>query len=280
MQSAISLKTHIRTLIIISLLYSNSNSHSQNIHLPNAYAHNDYWHKRPLLDALANGYSHIEADIYLRKGNLIVTHIFPFLRKKRTLEKLYLKPLVNYITAKDKDRNLDYTYPITLMVDIKSDADKTYKALQPLLEKYKSVLSRYENGKVVLRQVTIVLSGHKPYDAIKDEESRLVFIDEDLRKVNKDSAHIDMYPIASCKYSSLINWKGKGAISNADRRRLCAYVLKAHEHGKKVRLWASPENKAVWKELLKCGVDLINTDRLTALKNFLISDLAVFAEAE
>lgn len=262
------------------MLFSKSKSYSQTLYLPNAYAHNDYWHKRPLFDALDNGYTHIEADIFLRDGNLIVTHIFPFLRKKRTLERLYLKPLFDYITAKDEDGNPNYNYPITLMVDIKSDADKTYKKLKPLLEKYKSILSGYENGKVVLRQVTIVLSGHKPYDAVKDEESRLVFIDEDLRKVNKDSVHTEMYPIASCKYSRLLNWKGKGAISNAERQRLCAYVLKAHKHGKKVRLWASPENKAVWKELLQCGVDLINTDKLTALKDFLISDIAVLAQTE
>lgn len=280
MQSFMSLKRHLRTLIIISLLFSKSKSHSQTLYLPNAYAHNDYWHKRPLFDALDNGYTYIEADIFLRDGNLIVTHIFPFLRKKRTLEKLYLKPLFDYITANNDDGNLDYTYPITLMVDIKSDADKTYKTLKPLLEKYKSILSGYENGKVVLRQVTIVLSGHKPYKQIKAEESRRVFIDEDLKKVNKDSAHIEMYPIASCRYSSLVKWKGKGAISNAERQRLCAYVLKAHEHGKKVRLWASPENKTVWKELLQCGVDLINTDRLTALKKFLISDYSALAKTE
>ncbi|MEJ7680273.1 MAG: hypothetical protein WKG06_20945 [Segetibacter sp.] len=80
MQSAIGFKKNARTFIIIlGLLFSKSKSYSQNIHLPNAYAHNDYWHKRPLFEALENGHTHIEADIFLRKGNLIATHIFPFL---------------------------------------------------------------------------------------------------------------------------------------------------------------------------------------------------------
>ncbi len=37
--------------------------------LPNAYAHNDFWHKRPLLDALQNGFRYIEVDIFLRNDN-------------------------------------------------------------------------------------------------------------------------------------------------------------------------------------------------------------------
>lgn len=266
------------SLIIVSLLFSQTNIHSQNVHLPNAYAHNDYWHKHPLFDALDNGYTYVEADIFLRGGNLIVTHVLPFLKKKRTLEKLYLKPLFDYVTdKKDKDR-FRYTHPITLMIDIKSNADKTYKSLKPLLEKYSSVLTSYENGKVVLRQVTIVLSGHKPYGLIKGEDSRLVFIDADLRKINKDTTYNSLHPIASCKYSSILSWKGKGAITNVERQRLCSYVLMAHKNGKKVRLWASPENQVVWKELLRCGVDLINTDRLTALKRFLIADLNALAQ--
>lgn len=168
----------------------------------------------------------------------------------------------------DKKANANYTYPVTLMIDIKSDAGKTYKALKPLLQKYKSVLSDYEDGRIVVRQVTIVLSGHKPYKLIKGENKRLVFIDEDLRKVNKDTAYNSLHPIASCKYSCILNWKGKGAMPDAERQRLCSYVVRAHRYGKKVRLWASPENEAVWKGLLQCGVDLIILTSLLRLENF------------
>jgi hypothetical protein len=55
------------------------------------------------------------------------------------------------------------------------------------------------------------------------------------------------------------------------RQKLCAYVNMAHKYGKKVRLWASPDNDRVWAELLKCGVDLINTDKLSQLKTFLLN---------
>src|SRR4051794_1854607 len=74
-----------------------NNSYSQIAYMPNAFAHNDYWHKHPLKDALSNGYSYVEADIFLKKKRLVVTHILPFLKKRRNLEKLYLKPLNEFI---------------------------------------------------------------------------------------------------------------------------------------------------------------------------------------
>ncbi|MBC7687807.1 MAG: hypothetical protein H7211_06465 [Aquabacterium sp.] len=245
---------------------------AQKIILPNAYAHNDFWHKRPLLDALQNGFRYIEVDIFLRKEKLIVAHAFTFLKKKRTLEELYFKPLVNYINENNKAGNGLNNYPITLMIDIKTDASKTYLELAAILNKYQTILTGYENGRLTLRNVTIVLTGHKPYQLIRAKDSSYAFIDEDLKQTGKDSTS-NIYPIASCKYSKLIKWKGKGELPFLQKERLEHFVVQAHKFGRKVRLWASPENKTVWHELLQCNVDLINTDRLVQLKNFLIEDV-------
>jgi len=247
--------------------------------LPNAYAHNDFWHKRPLMDALQNGFRHIEVDIFLRGDQLIVAHAFTFLKKKRTLEELYLIPLLNYIKENEIAGNGLNNYPITLMIDFKTDANKTYLALAPILEKYKSILSGYENGRLTMRNATIVITGNKPYHLIRAKDNNFAFIDENLKHTGKDSTS-NIYPIASCKYSRLVKWKGKGALPETQRKRLEYFVTEAHKNGRKVRLWASPENKAVWHELLKCHVDLINTDRLIQLRNFLIADLLLVAKTD
>jgi len=155
------------------------------------------------------------------------------------------------------------------MIDVKSNSDSTYAALRPLLEKYKSILSAYNHGSASQGAVTIVLSGHKPYKMIKSEDDRFAFIDEDLRKTNQDTATTGVYKMASCKYSKLLKWSGKGMMPDQEEKKLCAFVAIAHKFGEKVRLWASPENDKVWTALLKCGVDLINTDKLVTLKNFL-----------
>ena len=259
---------YLRLLLFILCAVSQLNSFAQSIPLPNGFAHNDYCHKHPLYDALDNGFTNIEADIFLKDDRLVVAHIFPYFKHNRTLENLYLKPLMARIAQNNGKVYANYNTPVILMIDIKTGANSTYEALKPLLEKYRSILSGLENGKMVYRAVTVVLSGHKPYGLIEKEQDRLAFIDEDLRKVQRDSVFNNVFTMASCKYSKLMKWDGRGAISNAEKDKLLAFVAMAHKIGTKVRLWASPEKKAVWDELLHCGVDLINTDHLVAFKNY------------
>lgn len=241
------------------------------IPLANAYAHNDYWHKRPLLDALENGYTNIEVDIFLVGDEFIVAHLNPFFKQGRTLENLYLKPLAEHIHDHNGSVYNNYNRPIILMIDIKVNGNTTYKALKKLLEKYNSILTSYNNGIIIQKQVTIVLSGSKPFESVRNEKRRLVFIDEDLKKITTSSNLDNICPIASCHYGSLLDWNGSGSMPDTERNRLLAFVNMAHEQGKKVRLWASPEKESVWRELLQCGVDLINTDDLVHLRKFLLA---------
>jgi hypothetical protein len=260
---------HQRLILFFLLVFIAQKSYSQNVSLINAFAHNDYWHKRPLHDALDNGFTQVEADIYLRNGKLIVAHFLPMLSHHHTLENLYLKPLQAYVNGGD---TANARPPMLLMIDIKSDADKTYKQLEVLLQKYEPILSCYKDGVFQKKQLTIVLSGHKPIKQLCAKEHRLAFLDEDLMRVKRDTLTQNVYQMASCKYSQLLKWSGKGALPETQRLRLCQYVSMAHKQGERVRLWASPEKTIVWKELLSCGVDMINTDRLAELKNFLLSD--------
>ena len=263
-------------IVVLIVSLSAATASAQNIILPNAYAHNDYWHRRPLLDALDNGFTYVEADVYLRNGKLIVTHILPYFKNKKTLEELYFKPLLQYINDNARSAT-PVTCPLTLMIDIKSNAEKTYKVLSVLLQKYKAILSGYQNGELTMRDVSVVITGHKPYNLLTGEQDRLAFLDEDLTQAGKDSSS-NIYQVASCKYSSLVRWKGKGSISADDVQRLEYFVMQAHKNGRKVRLWGSPDKTKVWSELLKCNVDLINTDKINRLRAFLTSDMTAMAK--
>jgi len=269
----------LKTTTFVLLLFGLQTVLGQSIPLPNGFAHNDYRHRHPLFDALENGYVNIEADIFLHGKKLIIAHINPFFKNDRTLETLYLKPLADRIAGNKGQVYRGYTSPVILMIDIKTGALRTYPVLKLLLEKYRTILSVYDHGQIYPGPVMVVLSGNKPYDAIKNEENRLAFIDEDLRNTYRDTAANCVYEMSSCKYSKLLKWRGGGAIPADEEDTLRNYVAEAHRFGKKVRLWASPENHAVWDELLKCGVDLINTDKLAELKNFLLTRNGSYASA-
>ena len=267
------------TLLICMCLLSGGCCFAQGFILPNAYSHNDYWRRRPLYDALDNGFTYVEADVFLRNKKLIVTHILPCFKKKRTLQNMYLDPLLHYVENASNDAHVQKGLPVTLMIDIKSGATSTFNALVTLLQKYRHVLTSRDNGIITARQVTVVVTGHKPSGIDESDCDGIVFFDEDLKKSGQ-GPKVNLYPIASCKYSSIIRWRGKGEIPDSDIQHLQAYVNMAHRNGTKVRLWASPEKKAVWQELLRCNVDLINTNRIKSLRNFLVSDLLLVARKE
>lgn len=267
-------------IIILLLNLVQFRCKAQTTPLSNGFAHNDYLHKHPLFDALDNGFVNIEADIFLRRNKLVIAHVFPFFKQKKTLEALYFKPLSDRIASNDGRVFANYSKPVILMIDIKTGAENTYRVLIPLLQKYRSMLTSYENGKMIYRAVTIVLSGHKPYSLIENDPTRLAFIDEDLRKVARDTSYTNVFTMASCKYSKLLTWDGIGAIPEMEKEKLLRFVAMAHLQGEKVRLWASPEREAVWDELLKCGVDLINTDQLATLSEYLHANLITLAKVD
>ena len=76
-------------------------------------------------------------------------------------------------------------------------------------------------------------------------------------------------PMISDRWSSHFKWRGVGEISPEEREKLRSIVKRAHASGRRVRFWATPEEPALWNELLSAGVDHINTDQLSALRQFL-----------
>lgn len=235
--------------------------------LPRAHAHNDYWHDRPLLDALDHGFCSVEADVFLVDGTLLVGHAKSELDSKKTLAALYLEPLKKRVKA-----NEGHVFPgvdrFFLLVDIKSDAEETYRALHALLERYKEMLSFLEGGEMRPGAVTVVVSGNRAEATIRRQQTRFTGIDG--RPVDLDRtepAHV--MPWISENWNNQFRWTGSGPMPADQQKKLRDYVATAHEHGRLVRFWATPENEAVWRELLAADVDLIGTDQLDQLQRFL-----------
>ncbi|HEY7327295.1 MAG TPA: phosphatidylinositol-specific phospholipase C/glycerophosphodiester phosphodiesterase family protein [Gemmataceae bacterium] len=241
--------------------------------LPRAHAHNDYEHKRPLLDALEQGFCSVEADVYLVGAELLVAHTTRELRPERTLEKLYLAPLKEHV-RKNGGRVYDEGMTFYLMIDVKSEAKETYAVVHKVLSRYGDVLSVTRNNKYQAGAVTVVLSGNRDQETIARQEVRYVGIDG--RPSDLDSeVPVQQMPWISTSWGSLFRWKGDGPMPAAERDKLKEFVRKAHRPGRKVRFWATPEKPQVWKELLAADVDLINTDRLIELRRFLLENTAV-----
>ena len=235
--------------------------------LPQAHAHNDYRHPRPLLDALDHGFRSVEADVYLVGGELLVGHDREELKAGRALETLYLAPLRERV-----ERNGGAVYPkgptVILLIDVKDDAEATYAALHRLLSKYEDMLTSVRGGRLEQKAVTAVVSGNRAEGAIREQEVRFAAIDGRPADLEKDEpSHV--MPLVSANWTTLFEWRGDGPMSEAERMKLRGYVAKAHDRGRLVRFWATPESEEVWQELLAAKVDLIGTDDLDRLRDFL-----------
>jgi len=237
--------------------------------LPQAHAHNDYEHNRPLFDALDHGFCSVEADIWLAPGGLLVAHDRKDLRPDRTLESLYLNPLRERIKA-NGGRVYRGGPTFYVLIDVKTDADETYAALDKVLARYADILSVVRDGKPEANAVSVVLSGNRAIDVVTRQPVRHVGIDG--RPENLDSKEpSELFPWISGNWALLFHWNGEGPMPAAERQKLVEHVRRAHEHGRKVRFWATPEKEAVWNELLAAGADYINTDKLDELQKFLLA---------
>lgn len=235
--------------------------------LPNAHAHNDYEHARPLLDALHHGFTSIEADVFLVEGQLLVAHNFSDVSKERTLEKLYLQPMQE-LAARNNGR-IDNDGPtVTLLVDIKAKGADAYAALDKLLANYESLISVTEGGKHTDKAVTVIISGDRPFREIEASEPRRAGIDGRLTDLDSDKP-ASLMPLISDNWTNHFRYRGDGTISDSERQKLKDIVNRAHAKGRRVRFWATPESPALWQELRTAGVDLIGTDDLPKLSSFL-----------
>jgi glycerophosphoryl diester phosphodiesterase len=237
--------------------------------LVHAHAHNDYEHERPLLDALSHGFCSIEADIHLRDGRIVVAHDAEDVRPDRTLESLYLRPLAE--RAQENGGRIYSEGPsVILLIDIKTEGEATYRALRPLLEKHREMLTRFADGIVREGAVTVIISGNRPKELIAAEEERLAGIDGRATDITAAADQpSSLVPLISDNWTLQFSWRGEGEMPQRERRKLERMVRVAHDQGRRVRFWATPENENVWRTLLDAEVDLIGTDELERLAKFL-----------
>ncbi|MFF2327276.1 MULTISPECIES: phosphatidylinositol-specific phospholipase C/glycerophosphodiester phosphodiesterase family protein [unclassified Streptomyces] len=251
-----------------------SSAGSRHRPLRRAHAHNDYLHPHPLDDALAHGFTSVEADVFLVAGELLVAHEIAGLDPTRTLASLYLDPLLARVrahhgTVHPGDRN-----PVQLLIDIKTDGAAAYQELDRQLRRYRQMLTAYHDGRVRPGAITPVVSGDRAARVpMETQRTRYAFYDgrpDDLGT----AATASFIPLISASWSSIFSWQGTGPFPAAERDRLRSFVAAAHRGGQRVRFWATPdvagpERDAVWSELLAAGVDHLNTDDLAGLEHFL-----------
>jgi hypothetical protein len=229
------------------------------------HAHNDYLHDRPLLQALELGYCSIEVDVHLVDGELLVAHTLEETSPERTLQALYLRPLLRLLESSGAPCEQP---SLLLLVDIKSEAEPSYRRLVAELELLADHLAGLQDGSLRSGAVTVVVSGNRARELMASQSTRPAFLDGRLRDLDEGDASPELMPLVSDSWSRHFLWRGEGPMSGAEQRRLQEWVSAAHSQGRRLRFWAVPHDPSLWRVLLQAGVDLVSVDDLEGFASF------------
>ena len=79
-----------------------------------------------------------------------------------------------------------------------------------------------------------------------------------------------LIPLVSDDWNRIFKWRWNRPMPEEELLKLKQLVDKTHSQGRRLRFWATPDNPETWATLYDAGVDLINTDDLEGLKQFLL----------
>ena len=264
--------------------------------LPRTHSHNDYSRPRPLLDALSHGFTSVEADIFLVGTELRISHD----RVKDwaavpTLQQLYLDPLKRLAAARKNAGIYPDGKPMTLLIDIKTEADPTYQRLHEVLAEYQFAhpglftdYARHDDGGygVTSGAINVIISGNRPRDAMARQALRYAAYDGRRADIGPDVKPDDGPEFVAWisdnwneVFKDLPPWDGTGEMPPAMKRRVAEMAAQVHAEGKMLRFWNVPKDSVpAWAALYDAGVDVLNTDDLPGLAAYVKSRLAVPAK--
>jgi hypothetical protein len=226
---------------------------------PYIHSHNDYQQAEPFVNAVRNKSYSIEADIYLYNNKLVVAHDKKELPAARTLENLYLQPIIGLFKKHKGTISKDRNYAPVLMIDIKENGEAVLIELIKLLSANRSVFDRSVNKKAM----QVVISGDRTASSTWSSYPAYILFDGRPNEVY-DNATMHRVAFISDSYPKYVTPQDSTS-------RLEELSKNVHGMGKLLRLWGSPDDPASWKRLQQLGIDIINTDKPAECRYYLYS---------
>jgi hypothetical protein len=226
-----------------------------------AHSHNDYERKKAFQDAYEQQFGSIEADLFLVNDTLFVAHTIKDIRSKRTFSSLYMQPILKQI-----EKNGGNIYPqedvaLQLLIDLKTAAEPTLAALVKELEPHRQFLGPKGT-------VRIVVSGNVPEPALFEKYPDYIFFDG-RPEITYTPGQLERVGLISQAFDKYSGWNGEGPLPEKDKKRIVKVLEQTHSLGKKMRIWATPDNINSWKIMMALGVDYLNTDKVKEMGDYL-----------
>lgn len=227
------------------------------------HAHNDYHQRMPFYQAYAQRAYTIEADVFAVGGLLLVGHDREELQPHRTLEALYIKPIVDTFASNGGRAWVASDNRFVLLIDLKTPAANTLQQVINLIANHSAVFDETVNP----HAVTVVISGAMPEPKAFADFPGCIQFDGRLG-VNYTEDQLERVAFVSASFSGYATWNGKDPLTDKDFERVTEAIDQAHGMGKKIRFWGTPDGPMAWNTLYEMGVDIINTDQIECCTEF------------
>jgi len=229
---------------------------------PIIHSHNDYAHAMPFWDAWNNRAGVIEADVYCINNELMVAHDKKDIRPGKTLDKMYIQPIVQLFNS----NQIDSARRFYLMIDIKENAARVLDILIGLLQQHSSAF----NWELNPNAVQVFISGERPPDSSFHHYPPCIMFDG-LPALKYAPEDLDKIVMISDNFQKYSHWNGTGVLTSEDSLTISGVVNAAHAEGKPVRFWGTPDTETCWSTLMRLHADVINTDKVKECRAFLNS---------
>ena len=253
-------KILIPIILLISTFYSVNAQHST----LNAHSHNDYANESPFWLAYNNNFGSIESDIWAVKGDLFVAHSRTEIMSERTLDLLYIQPIVKLFTENKGKAWNDHPSTFQLLIDLKTTTEPTLSLLVEKLRKYPEVFDPGVNENAI----RIVITGNRPEPFEFINYPEFIYFDGILN-LNYNAQQLKRVALYSENLKKFTLWNGEGDIIEKDKIRLQQVIDSVHALNKKIRFWNAPDEINAWETFINMGIDYINTDHIIKLSEFL-----------
>ena len=230
----------------------------------NAHSHNDYENNPPFMLAYDNHFGSIEADIWAVNGELYVSHNEKDIITSRTLDSLYIGPIVRIFRQNGGRAWKDNAGSFQLMIDLKTSVEPTLTLLIQKLIQYPDVF----NPDINKNAVRIVITGNRPDPAEFIKYPDFIFFDGNVA-LKYDKEQLKRIALYSEDFKNFSSWSGEGEIIEKEKVRLDGIIDSVHSLKKKIRFWNAPDGADSWKTFMKMKIDFINTDHIIKLAEYL-----------
>ncbi|MDR7280415.1 hypothetical protein [Catenuloplanes atrovinosus] len=239
-------------------------------YLPGSHALLDPDRRDPLGEALRRGYG--SASIPIQAG----PDGGPLVRG-RPVGHLLLRPLLDRARRRGGRVHHGPTPPFGLVLEVSSAVPvrDLLGCLHEEVAPHAGLVTRCVDGRVVPGAITVLVSGPPEVrDVLAADPGRHIFADGTFDDLGVAEVPASLVPMVSEHWSWRFGWDGEEPIAAEERYLLHDLVRRAHEDGRRVRLFGAPRRTrriraACWAELAAAGVDLIGDADLAGLARYL-----------